>query len=74
MPVSTLAATLSTAQQLPSLPNFSGERVDSDGESFSEWIERLELHVVAKVGRWDDQTKLVNVAMRVRGSASRFYQ
>lgn len=59
--VPTLAATpfdsLSTAllaQQLPALPNFSGENVHTDGESFSEWIERLEL--VASVGWWNDQT------------------
>lgn len=79
VPVPTLAATpldsLLTAllaQQLPSLPNFSGENVDNDGESFSEWIERLEL--VANVARWSDQTKLVNVATRLRGLASRFYR
>ena len=41
-------------------------------ESFGEWIERLEL--VANVGRWNDQTKLVNVATRLRGSAARFYR
>ena len=75
MPVPTLAATpldsLSTAlqaQQLPSLPNFSGENIDNDGESFGEWIERLEL--VANVGQWNDQTKLVNVATRLRGLRS----
>ena len=79
VPVPRLATTpldsLSTAllaQQLPSLPNFFGENVDTDGESFSEWIERLEL--VANVSRWDDQTKLVNVATRLRGSALRFYR
>ena len=79
VPVPTLAATpldsLSTAllaQQLPSLPNFSGENIDNDGESFGEWIERLEL--VANVGQWNDQTKLVNVATRLRGLASRFYR
>ena len=49
-PVSTLVATpfdtLSMAllaQQLPSLPCFSGEQMDGDGENFSEWLERLEL-------------------------------
>lgn len=60
------------AQQLPTLPNFTGDSIDSDGESFSEWVERLEL--VAEVGRWDDQAKLVNLATRLRGTASRFYR
>ena len=53
--------TLMLAQQLPPL---LGENVDNDGESFSEWIERLEL--VANVSRWDHQTKLVNVAFVVQ--------
>ena len=78
-PVPTLAATpLDTlsmallAQQLPSLPSFSGEQQDGDGENFSEWLERIEL--VANTCRWDDQAKLVNVATRLRGPASRFYR
>ena len=78
-PVSTLVATpfdtLSMAllaQQLPSLPCFSGEQMDGDGENFSEWLEWLEL--VANTCRWDNQAKLVNVATRLRGSASRFYR
>ena len=76
VPVSTLATTpvdtLSMAllaQQLPSLPTFSGENTDRDGESFIEWLERLEL--VASACRWDD---LVNIATRLRGSVSRFYR
>ena len=78
-PVSTLAATpfdpLSVAllaQQLPSLPSFSGDNAGGDVESFAEWLERLDL--VATTCRWDDQAKLVNVATRVRGSASRSYR
>ena len=78
-PVPTLAATpfdaLSVAllaQQLPSLPSFSGEPQDGDGENFSEWLERLEL--VANTCRWDDRAKLVNVATRLRGPAARFYR
>ena len=72
--VATLDALLMTllAQQLPPLPNFSGEHMDGDGETFEEWLERLEL--VAATCRWDDQTKLVNIATRLRGSASRFYR
>ena len=78
-PVSTLAATpldtLSLAllsQQLPALPSFSGDQPDCDGENFSEWLERLEL--VASTCRWSDQTKLVNVATRLRGAAARYYR
>ena len=77
-PVSTLAAAplsaLSAAllvQQLPNIPNFNGKNLEGDGESFGDWLERLEL--VACAGRWDDQTKLVNFSTRLRGTASRFY-
>jgi len=78
-PVPTLAATprdaLSVAllaQQLPQLPNFTGGHLDGDGESIEDWLERLEL--VAGACNWDDQAKLVNVATRLRGEASRFYR
>ena len=41
-PVSTMAAApqdaLSVAQQLPTLPNFNGDRVDGDRESFDDWF------------------------------------
>ena len=60
------------AQQLPSLPNYNGDNMEGDGESFSDWFERLEL--VATTCRWDNQTKLVNVATRLRGTVSRYYQ
>ena len=60
------------AQQLPSLPNFTGENIEGDGESFSDWLERLEL--VATACKWNSQTKLVNVATRLRGTASKFYR
>ena len=78
-PVSTLAAApldaLSVAllsQQLPSLPNFHGENLEGDGESFNDWLEHLEL--VASTCKWDDQAKLVDIATRLRGTASRFYR
>ena len=32
------------------------------------------LDLIANVGRWDDQTKLVNVVTRICGSAARFYR
>ena len=60
------------AQQFPPLPNFTGDNLDAEGESFEDWLERLEL--VANTCHWSDQTKLVNIATRLRGSASRFYR
>ena len=60
------------AQQLPSLPNFSGDQSDGDGEGTNDWLERLKL--VAGACGWDDQAKLVSVATCFRGSASCFYR
>ena len=58
-PVSILAAApldaLSVAllaQQLPTLPNFNGEDLEGDRESFGDWLERLEL--VASTCKWDE--------------------
>ena len=59
------------AQLLPSQPLFSGEQPVGNGENFSEWLEIFEL--VASARHWDDQAKLVNIATRLHGSASRFY-
>ena len=70
-PLDALSMTL-LAQQLPPLPNFAGEHMDGDEETFEEWLERLEL--VAATCHWDNQTKLVNIATRLRGSAFRFYR
>ena len=60
------------AQQLPSLPNFSGDRGDGEDEDFDDWIGRLEL--VASTCKWGEQAKLINVATRLCGSASHFYR
>lgn len=70
-PLDTLSVVL-LAQQLPSLPNFCGDNIDEDGESFGEWLEHLEL--VASACHWNDRAKLMNVATRLHGSASRFYR
>ena len=70
-PLSALSAAL-LAQQLPNIPNFNGENLEGDGESFGDWLERLEL--VACACRWDDQAKLVNFATCLRGTAFRFYR
>ena len=70
-PLDALSMTL-LAQQLPPIPNFTGDRMDGDGEMFEEWLERLEM--VAATCHWDDRTKLGNIATRLRGSASRLYR
>ena len=46
--------------------NFTGDSIDNDGESFS-------VQLVAEVGCWDDQTKLVNLQATHHGTASWFY-
>ena len=69
--LNTLSAVL-LAQQLPPLPNFSGDQVEGEGETIDDWLERLEL--VAVTCHWEEQAKLVNVAAHLRGSASRFYR
>ena len=70
-PLDALSVSL-LAQHLSTLPNFNGEDLEGDGESFGDWLERLEL--VASTCKWDDQVKLMNVATHLRGTASRFYR
>ena len=73
-PAATPLDTLSTAllaQQLLSLPNFSGEQSHWE-EDFSEWLERLKM--VANTCWWDNQAKLVNVVTRLRVVAARYYR
>ena len=57
------------SQQIPSLSKFSGDVQESDAESFSDWIERLEL--IGNACRWN---KLVNLVTRLRGQAYSFYR
>ena len=59
-------------QQLPPISKFSGEDLDSDGETFLEWEEQFEL--VAGMCGWNDQAKLVNLTTRLRGQAYAFYR
>lgn len=61
-PLNTLSMAL-LAQQLPSLPTFSGDQTDGEGETIDEWLERLEL--IAGACRRNNQAKLVNVATRL---------
>ena len=60
------------AQQIPPLPKFNGDNQGEEGESFSEWIEQLEL--IAGTCQWSDQAKLVNLVTSLRGQAYSFYR
>ena len=60
------------SQQIPSLPKFSGDTLEGDAESFTDWIEQLEL--IAEACRWNSQSKLVNLVTRLRGQAYSFYR
>ena len=66
-----LEAALLAHQVLP-IPNFSGESSGSEGRIWQEWIDTFEL--VASECRWSDQANLVNLAMRLKGSAYAFYR
>ena len=71
---STILPLLSSAllsQQLPPTGKFGGDNPD-DGETFEEWIGRLEM--VASISCWDDCTKFVNLASRLRGQVYAFYR
>ena len=59
------------SQQIPSLSKFSGDVQEGDAESFSDWIEQLEL--IGNACRWNSQSKLVNLVTRLRGQAYSFY-
>ena len=59
------------AHQIPPIPKFSGDP-KSEMEDFKEWFEQFEL--VASACQWDDQTRLVNLSMRLKGPAYSFYR
>ena len=65
-------ATALLAQQLQPLNKFSGEDMSERGETFTEWIEQLEM--IASVCHWDDGTKLVNLTARLRGQVYAFFR
>ena len=72
--LSALEASLSTAwraQQLPQLNAFSSDDVSGAGETFVDWIERLEM--IAEVMKWDEQAKMVHLVIRLKGPAAAFY-
>ena len=60
------------AQQLPSLPKFSGEMNDGDMDTFQDWFEQFEM--IASVCGWSTQTKPVNLVTRLRGQAYAFFR
>ena len=73
--LSALEALLSTAwraQQSPQLNAFSGDDVSGAGETFVDWIERLEM--IAEVMKWDEQAKMVHLVTRLKGPAAAFYR
>ena len=59
-------------QQLPPIPKFTGEDQSPGSETFQEWREQFEM--VAGLGGWDHQAKLVNLTTRLRGQAYSFYR
>ena len=58
------------AYGFPQQQKFSGEDLDCD--TFEDWIEQFEL--VAKLYKWSDAAKLVNLITRLRGPAYSFYR
>ena len=60
------------AQQIPPIPNFSGDSMSKDSDTFVDWSEQFQL--VAEACQWSDQVKLVNLATRLKGQAYAFYR
>ena len=60
------------AQQLPTIPKFTGEECQQGGETIEDWKEQFEM--VATLGGWDKRSKLVNLVTRLRGQAYSFYR
>lgn len=64
----------SKPSDFPPLPNFTGDsRNECEVESFPEWLEQFEMMAEAAC-QWSQCTRLVNISMRLRGSAYSFYQ
>ena len=60
------------AQQLPPIHMFTGEEATDGRETFTDWIEQLEM--VASISWWDERTKLVNLTTHLKGQAYAFYK
>ena len=60
------------AHQIPPIPNFSGDSIGKDGDTFVDWSEQFQL--VAEACQWSDQVKLVNLATHLKGQAYAFYR
>ena len=61
---------LGSAYGFPQQQKFSGE--DPDGDTFEDWIEQFEM--VAKLYKWSEAAKLVNLITRLHGPAYSFYR
>ena len=61
---------LGSAYRFPQQQKFSGE--DPDGDTFEDWIEQFEM--VAKLYKWSEAAKLVNLITRLCGPAYSFYR
>ena len=59
------------AHQLPVLPPFRGEE-GAEEDSFEKWIDRLE--EMATWCAWDDNKKLTQLRVRLKGAAQSFYK
>lgn len=59
------------AQQMPPIPNLSGDSTGKESDTFVDWSEQFQL--VAEACRWSDQVKLVNLATHLKGQAYAFY-
>ena len=57
---------------MPPIPNFSGDSMGKDSNTFVDWSEQFQL--VAEACQWSDQVKLVNLATRLKGQAYAFYR
>ena len=67
----TPSLTMPLLGQLPQIPKFSGDALDS-GETFVEWLEQFEN--IAKLVGWDDHWRLVHLTSNLRGTAASFYR
>ena len=67
----TPSLTMPLLGQLPQIPKFSGDALDS-GDTFVEWLEQFEN--IAKLAGWDDHWRLVHLTSNLRGTAASSYR
>ena len=66
------AASYLLGQQVPPINKFSEEDMEGEGDTFLEWVEQFEL--IADMCGWNDQARLVNLTICLRGQVYAFYQ